>query len=287
MQNKKFTLFDTYLYVHLALIAIVCFFPFWTVFVISTSSAESFMNDRLHMWPQVLNFSEYHRVIFHSGVPRAFMISIIVTVVGTILALFLTIPCAYALSRPHFRPRKVLTGMIVFTMLFSGGLIPFYLVVTRLNLMNTLWALILPGAAGAYNIVLSKSFMSNIPASLEESAKLDGASDMIVFARIVLPISKPLIAVMALFYGVAYYNNFFNAVLFITNRDLFPLQMLLREMIIANTMRSDMMGGGLLTQYAQIFQMATIVVSMIPILLVYPFLQKHFVRGLTLGAVKE
>ena len=287
MIEKKFSALDAFIYTALTVIGFVCVFPFWFVFVISTSSAETYMNDRLHFWPLVLDFSEYYRVVFHSGVPQAFMISMIVTVAGTVLALLLTIPCGYALSRPQFHPRKVLSAMVVFTMLFSGGMIPFYIVVTRLRLQNTLWALFLPMACSAYYLILSKNFMTTIPTSLEESAKLDGASDILVFVRIITPLSKPLIAAMALFYGVSIYNNYFNAVLFMTNRDLYPLQMLLREMIVANTMRSELSGGGAMTQKAEIFKMATIVVSMIPILCVYPFLQKHFVRGLMLGSVKE
>jgi putative aldouronate transport system permease protein len=245
------------------------------------------MNDRLHFWPRVLDFSEYYRVIFHSGVPRAFLISIIVTSAGTVLALLLTIPCSYALSRPQFHPRKILSALVVFTMLFNGGMIPFYLVVTKLKMQNTLFALFLPMACSAYNLILSKNFMNTIPISLEESARLDGASDIRIFTQIVTPLSKPLIAAMALFFGVRIYNDYFNAVLFMTSRDLYPLQMLLREMIVANTMRSDMSGGGAMTQKAEVFKMATIVISMIPILCVYPFLQKHFVRGLMLGSVKE
>jgi len=285
--DKNFSALDVFVYFVLLLIGFVCVFPFWFVFVISTSDAATYISDRLHFWPQVLDFSEYYRVIFHSGVPRSFVISIIVTLSGTILALLLTLPCAYALSRPQFRHRKLISSLVIFTMLFSGGMIPFYIVVTKLRLPNTLFVLFLPLACSAYNVILSKSFMGTIPVSLEESAKLDGATDIRIFLQIAVPLSKPLIAAMALFYGVSIYNDYFTAVLFMSTRDMYPLQMLLREMIVANTMRSEMSGGGVMTQKAEIFKMATIVISMVPILCVYPFLQKYFVKGLMLGSVKE
>lgn len=283
--ERKNTLFDYVIYAVLTLLGLCCFFPFWYVFVISTSSAETYITDRLHFWPRTLDFSEYHRVITASELPYSFLISIFITVCGTLLALLLTIPCAYALSRPQLHLRRLFSGLITFTMLFSGGMIPFYIVMTKLGLSNRLLALILPMACSAYNLILSKNFMNGIPRSLEESARIDGASDLRIFAAIVVPLSKPLIAAMALFYAVTIYNDYFNAVLFISSRSLYPLQMLLREMIVANM--SPMMTGGAMTQKAEIFKMASIIVSMIPILCVYPFLQKYFVRGLMLGAVKE
>lgn len=285
--RKKNTAFDYVIYVLLTLGAFCCFFPFWYVFVISTSTAESFLADKIHFWPQALDFSEYYRALVSGGFIRSFGISVLITVCGTLLALLLTIPSAYALSRPRFGPRKVLNGLIMFTMLFSGGMIPSYMVVTKLGLANQLPALFLPMACSAYNLIITKNFMSSIPVSLEESAKIDGASDLTVFLKIVLPLSKPIMAVMALFYGVGIYNDYFNSVLYISSRELYPLQMLLREMIVANTMQSSMVGLGAMTNKAEIFKMATVVISIIPILCVYPFLQKHFVRGVMLGAVKE
>ena len=286
MKKRKNTAFDYMVYLILAVLGFLCFFPFWYVFVISVSTADSYMADKLHFWPHALDFSEYSRTLVSSGFLRSFGISVLITLCGTLIALVLTIPSAYALSRPQFAPRKVFNGLIMFTMLFSGGMIPSYIVVTRLGLANKLPALFLPMACSAYNLIITKNFMTSLPASLEESARIDGASDITIFFKIVFPLSKPIMAVMALFYGVGIYNDYFNSVLYISSRELYPLQMLLREMIVANTMQSSMIGLGNLTNKSEIFKMATVVISIVPILCVYPFLQKYFVKGLMLGAVK-
>ena len=286
MKKRKNTAFDYMVYLILAVLGFLCFFPFWYVFVISVSTADSYMADKLHFWPHALDFSEYYRTLVSSGFLRSFGISVLITLCGTLIALVLTIPSAYALSRPQFAPRKVFNGLIMFTMLFSGGMIPSYIVVTRLGLANKLPALFLPMACSAYNLIITKNFMTSLPVSLEESARIDGASDITIFFKIVFPLSKPIMAVMALFYGVGIYNDYFNSVLYISSRELYPLQMLLREMIVANTMQSSMIGLGNLTNKSEIYKMATVVISIVPILCVYPFLQKYFVKGLMLGAVK-
>ena len=286
MKKRKNTAFDYMVYLILAVLGFLCFFPFWYVFVISVSTADSYLADKLHFLPHALDFSEYYRTLVSSGFLRSFGISVLITLCGTLIALVLTIPSAYALSRPQFAPRKVFNGLIMFTMLFSGGMIPSYIVVTRLGLANKLPALFLPMACSAYNLIITKNFMTSLPVSLEESARIDGASDITIFFKIVFPLSKPIMAVMALFYGVGIYNDYFNSVLYISSRELYPLQMLLREMIVANTMQSSMIGLGNLTNKSEIFKMATVVISIVPILCVYPFLQKYFVTGLMLGAVK-
>ena len=286
MKKRKNTAFDYMVYLILAVLGFLCFFPFWYVFVISVSTADSYLADKLHFLPHALDFSEYYRTLVSSGFLRSFGISVLITLCGTLIALELTIPSAYALSRPQFAPMKVFNGLIMFTMLFSGGMIPSYIVVTRLGLANKLPALFLPMACSAYNLIITKNFMTSLPVSLEESARIDGASDITIFFKIVFPLSKPIMAVMALFYGVGIYNDYFNSVLYISSRELYPLQMLLREMIVANTMQSSMIGLGNLTNKSEIFKMATVVISIVPILCVYPFLQKYFVKGLMLGAVK-
>lgn len=286
MKKRKNTAFDYMVYLILAVLGFLCFFPFWYVFVISVSTADSYLADKLHFLPHALDFSEYYRTLVSSGFLRSFGISVLITLCGTLIALVLTIPSAYALSRLQFAPRKVFNGLIMFTMLFSGGMIPSYIVVTRLGLANKLPALFLPMACSAYNLIITKNFMTSLPVSLEESARIDGASDITIFFKIVFPLSKPIMAVMALFYGVGIYNDYFNSVLYISSRELYPLQMLLREMIVANTMQSSMIGLGNLTNKSEIFKMATVVISIVPILCVYPFLQKYFVKGLMLGAVK-
>lgn len=172
----------------------------------------------------------------------------------------------------------------MFTMLFSGGMIPSYIVVTRLGLANKLPALFLPMACSAYNLIITKNFMTSLPVSLEESARIDGASDITIFFKIVFPLSKPIMAVMALFYGVGIYNDYFNSVLYISSRELYPLQMLLREMIVANTMQSSMIGLGNLTNKSEIFKMATVVISIVPILCVLPVPAKVLCKRVDAGS---
>jgi putative aldouronate transport system permease protein len=286
--KKQFTLFDGVNYVLLTLAALFCIFPFWYIFVISVSSPMSYANDRLHFWPKVIQFTEYQQALVTGGIVNSLGVSALITIAGTLLSLLLTIPCAYALSKERVRMKGFLSGLIVFTMLFNGGLIPYYLVVTKLGLTNTLWALILPMAVSAYNLIIAKNFMANLPQDLEESAKIDGANDLKIFVSIILPLSKPLIAVMALFYGVAYYNDYFNAILFISSRDLYPIQLLLREMVINNiSMSSNVGSAGEGVLRADIFKMACVMIGLLPILLIYPFLQKYFIQGVMLGAVKE
>lgn len=285
---RKLSVFDGINYFVLSLITFCCLFPFWYIFVISVSSPMSYANDRLHFWPQVIQFSEYKRALLSGGIVNALMISAIITIAGTLISLLLTIPCAYGLSKDRVRFKGFLAGMIVFTMLFNGGLIPYYLVVNKLGLTDSLWALILPMAVSAYNLIIAKNFMAHISPELEESARMDGANDMRIFLSIILPLSKPIIAVMALFYAVAFYNDYFNAILFISSRDLYPIQLLLRELVINNmsmSMNVGSAGEGVLR--ADIFKMASVIIGLVPILFIYPFLQKYFVQGVMLGAVKE
>ena len=183
MKKRKNTAFDYMVYLILAVLGFLCFFPFWYVFVISVSTADSYLADKLHFLPHALDFSEYYRTLVSSGFLRSFGISVLITLCGTLIALVLTIPSAYALSRPQFAPRKVFNGLIMFTMLFSGGMIPSYIVVTRLGLANKLPALFLPMACSAYNLIITKNFMTSLPVSLEESARIDGASDITIFFK--------------------------------------------------------------------------------------------------------
>ena len=284
--RKKINAFDVINTLILCVVGCCAFFPVWYVFVISVSTGQSFIQDKLHFWPRVIDFSEYRRVLVAGDLVRALGNSAIITGIGTVLALLVTLMAAYALSRKRIRGRKIVTPFILFTMFFSAGLIPYYLLVTSLKLKNTFWALILPSLTNAYYMMIMRTYLSSIADSLEESAKIDGASDFTVLFRIMIPISKPMIAAIGLFFGVQYYNDYFNALLFITSRSLYPLQFLLREMVVNNIANSSAVGGSSTTT-GDIFKMASVILSVIPILLIYPFLSKYFVRGLMLGSVKE
>jgi len=195
---------------------------------------------------------------------------------------------AYALSRQNFLWKNPIMFGIVFTMFFSGGLIPTFLLVNKIGLLDSRWALIIPAAMSTYNLIIMRTSFQGIPASLEESAKLDGANDFTVLFRIVMPLSMPVIAVMILFYGVAHWNSWFSALIYIRSRDLFPLQLILREILITNNTDSMMtgVGGGDRMPIGETIKYATIIVSTIPVLCLYPFLQKYFVKGVMIGAIK-
>lgn len=229
---------------------------------------------------------EAYRTIFASPlIFRALGVSVLVTVAGTLIALFVTITMAYALSRPVLFGKPMLLG-IVLTMFFSPGLIPLYLMIKELHLLDSLWSLILPTAFAAFNFIVMRSFFMALPQELLEAARIDGASDFRILWQIVMPLSKAVIAVIGLFYAVAYWNSFFNAMLYINDQELWPIQLILRSYVIQGTsMTADQLG---VQQSAapQSIKMAVVVVALVPILLIYPFLQKYFSKGVITGAVK-
>lgn len=229
---------------------------------------------------------EAYRTIFASPlVFRALGVSAFVTVVGTVLALAVTICMAYALSRPVIGGRFMLMAIIV-TMFFSPGLIPMYLMIKQLHLLNTVWSLILPGLFAAFNFIVMRSFFMGIPRELLESARIDGASDVSILVRIVLPLSKAVIAVIGLFYAVGFWNSFFNAMLYISDQTLWPIQLILRSYVIQGTsLTADSLGVSQAPP-PQSIKMAVVVVALAPIVLVYPFLQKYFSKGVITGAIK-
>ncbi len=237
------------------------------------------------LWPTSPTLKSY-QILFSGGlVFRAIAVSILVTVGGTAIALFTTITLAYATSRPVLFGRPVLL-MVLFTLLFAPGLIPMYLMVRQLGLLDSLWSLILPGALSAFNFVVMRSFFMNIPAELIESARIDGASDLTILRRIVLPLSKAVVAVVGLFYAVGFWNAFFNALLYINDSEKWPIQVILRTYVLQGTsLTADQLGVQQLPP-PQSLQMAIVMVALIPIICVYPFLQRHFTKGVITGAIK-
>jgi putative aldouronate transport system permease protein len=217
-------------------------------------------------------------------------------VLGTSINLLVTLPCAYALSREDFYGRRAFTNFMLVTMFLSGGLIPSYLLIRSLGMLNTVWALVIPGAVSVYNVVVTRTFFqSTIPREMEEAAIVDGCSDFRLFMQIVLPLSTPIIAVMALFYGVGHWNSFFNALIYLSDRSMYPLQMILREILILQDMSSNTvsnvtseMANMLYSkqQLAQVIKYGVMIVSSLPVIIVYPFLQKYFVKGMMVGSIK-
>ncbi|MFW0773597.1 carbohydrate ABC transporter permease [Paenarthrobacter nitroguajacolicus] len=236
------------------------------------------------LWPERPTLEAYATIFKGPMVLQSLGVSMLITAVGTILALFVTITMAYATSRTVLFGRPVILA-VLFTLLFAPGLIPSFLMIRQLGLLDSLWSLILPGIFGAFNFVVMRSFFMNIPGELIESARIDGANDWQILWRIVMPLSKAVIAVVGLFYAVGFWNSFFNALLYINDHSKWPIQLLLRNFVVQGSGAADQLGITT-TPPPQSIQMAVVVVALVPILMVYPFLQKHFAKGVITGAVK-
>ena len=265
----------------------VVIIPF--VGVISTSLAPNKQINEsggLVLFPESINFAAYQSLFAGGVVTQALFVSVFVTVVGTALSLTVSCLLAYALSRPSFTAGRPILLVILFSMLFSPGIIPMYLVVKDVGLLDSIWALIVPTMVSAFNVIVLRAFFMNLPNEITESARIDGAGELKTFGYIVLPLSKAVLSVIGLFYAVAYWNAFFSALLYLNDSKLWPLQLVLRTYVINDTqLGSAELGTELLPPQASI-QMAILVVSIVPILIVYPFLQRHFAKGVLTGAVK-
>jgi putative aldouronate transport system permease protein len=238
------------------------------------------------MWPKGIDFSSYAAVLSGGVVTRAVVISIGITVVGTLLSLAATAGLAYWLSRPGALLAKPVLMLVLGAVLFSPGLIPSYLVVKQFNLLDSLWSLILPVLVNAFNVIVMRAFFQELPQELFESAAIDGASSATILFRIVLPLSKAVMAVIGLFYAVAYWNAFFNALLYIQSTDKWPMALVLRTYVVnQTTIGGDQVSAEVLPPQLSL-QMAILVIAILPILVLYPFLQRHFAKGVMIGAVK-
>lgn len=272
------------------LMIVITLYPFYYVVMASLSGSLNLMGQEgLMLWPVGFSTDAYEMVLSNPNILTGYRTTLIVVVAGTFLNILLTSVGAYLLTRKELPIRNVMAYMMIFTMYFSGGMIPTYLVVYKgLNLGDSLWALILPGAISTYNLIIMRTNFAAIPASLEESAQIDGANDFVILFRIILPLSLPIIAVMVLFYGVSHWNAWFNAMIYIRTRSKYPLQLILREILLLNSTESMMNDATGSDKYSigESIKYATIIVATLPILLVYPFIQKYFVKGIMIGAVK-
>lgn len=273
------TIFQICNFIFMLLVVAVMLIPLLKVLVDSLDVKGGY---EFRLFPQEVSFDAYRRILTEPSLYKAFGVSFYVTVIGTLLALVLSTMGAFVLTRKDMPGRKFFMYMMMFTMMFNGGIIPTYMLVKDLHLTNTLWAVILPLSINTYNLILLKNFFQDIPESLYESADLDGCSPMGIFTRIVLPMSKPAIAAIGLFYFVAYWNDWFNFTMYIQNSDLKNFQVKLREMVLTDDMGSNTD----IAVFANTLKNATIIVAIIPVMIIYPFIQKYFTTGLNLGAVK-
>jgi putative aldouronate transport system permease protein len=291
-KSKGEIIFDVINSAFMIIMILVCAYPLLYVILSSFSDPTELMSHRgIMVKPVGFTLKGYELVLKNKNISSGYFNTIIYVFAGTLVNLFFTSLSAYVLSRRNLYWGKALMFMVTFTMFFGGGLIPFYLLIRDLNLIDNRLVMIIPGAISVWNLIVMRTSFMEIPASLEESAKIDGANDFVVLFKIVLPLSKSVMAVMALFYAVGHWNSWFNAMIFLRKRSLYPLQLILREILIQNdvsTMRDIVRLEDMQNQdkYRALVQYCTIIVATVPILLIYPFLQKYFVKGVMIGSIK-
>lgn len=286
-ESKGMKVFHVVNNLYMCLLCACTFIPFWLVIVSSFSSERSIVMNGYSLWPKEFSLDAFEYLLGRGTIGRAYLVTISVTLIGTLLAVTITTMIAYAISRPYLKYRNAISFVIYFTMLFSGGLVPWYITVVKLGLKNTVWAMILPMSFSAWNMFLMRNFFAGLPNELAESAKIDGAGEFRTFWSIMLPISKPGIATITLFYMLGFWNDWWMAMNFIDERSLYPLQYLLRQ-VMSNVKYAVEVGAILsnTTIPTDAVQMATCLLAIGPIIFVYPFVQKYFIKGITVGAVK-
>lgn len=288
-KSKGESLFNGFNIVIMCILMVIMLYPFLYVAFSSVSDPSLLIKQTGILWhPLGFSLGSYKLVFDNPSIVTGYMNSILLVLIGTTINVFLTILTGYALSRKYVLFSKPITLLIVFTMFFGGGLVPNYFVVKWLHINNTLWSLILPGAISSFNMIIARTFFGTIPDSLEESAKIDGANDFTILFKIMLPLSMPIVAVLILYYGVGHWNAWFGAMLYLSDRAKYPLQLILREILITSSTDNMLTNVGDIDKalMAENVKYATIIVATVPILLVYPFLQKYFVKGVMIGAIK-
>ncbi|WP_169081732.1 carbohydrate ABC transporter permease [Paenibacillus sp. PL91] len=280
---------DAIIYTVLGLFALVTLFPLYYVVIVSvTPYIEVMKNGGFVVWPEHFTFQAYKEIFGSPRIPQALKITVFITVVGTALNLAVTTLLAYPLSKKSVPGRQFILMALVFTMIFSGGIIPLYIVVRSLGLYDSVWALIIPGMVSTFNLLIVKTYFENLPPEVEEAAKVDGCGDISTLFRIVLPLSAPIMATIGLFYGVTHWNEYFKGIFYISDKTLMPMQVVLRSMIQAPNVSTELSVNSLIldTLPPETIKMAVVIVATLPIVIVYPFLQKYFVKGALLGSVK-
>lgn len=292
---REDVIFDTVIFIILTLILFVVAYPLYWVIISSFSDPTAVSAGKVLLRPIGFTLKGYAEVFKNSQVMRGFFNSIVITFVGVCVNLAVTLPTAYALSRDNFSGKKPITVFYMITMFFGGGMIPTYLVVKNMHLLNTIWALVLPGCLSVYNMIVARTFFkSNISEELYEAGEIDGCTQSRFFFQIALPLSKAIIAIMVLYYGVGHWNSYFSALLYISDQDKYPLQLVLRNILITNqtalsqTATTAAARAALQEQQQliDVMKYSLIIISSVPVLIMYPLVQKHFVKGVMIGSVK-
>lgn len=274
----------------LAILALIVLYPVYFIVIASFSDPDAVLNGDVVLYPVKITFEGYAKILERTDIWRGYGNTILYTALTVVLSLLVTIPAGWALSRKTLPGKKLFMIYFIIPMFFGGGLIPFYNVMSSLGLVNTIWAVVLPSILSVWNLFMTKTFFeSSIPNSLIEAATIDGAGSFRIFATIVLPLSKAIIAVMALYYAVGQWNSYFNAMIFLQDETLYPLQLVLKEILIASESTTGGSGETILQQYrlANQLKYVSVIVSSVPVLCLYPFVQKYFAQGVMIGSLKE
>lgn len=284
-------IFMLFIYGFLSVLLITELYPLIYILSSSFSSSQAVVEGRVWLFPVEFSLEGYKAIFANPNIVTGYRNSLFYTVFGVLVSVSLTVLLAYPLSLTTFVGRKAITILLVFTMMFSGGLIPFYLTVKSVGILNTPWAMILPNAVAVWQVIIARTFFQmNIPAELSEAAELDGCTDLGFLFRIVIPLSKPIIAVLVLMYAVSSWNVYFDALIFLKSKNLFPLQIVLRDILIINSIDASMMMDANEEAARQglkdLLKYSLIVVATLPVLAIYPFVQKHFVQGIMIGSLK-
>ncbi|NOU85386.1 ABC transporter permease subunit [Paenibacillus sp. LMG 31460] len=286
--DRLFTILN---YIILFIFTITILYPLVYIVSASFSSSTAVISGKVWLYPVEPTLAGYEAVFKHRLIMSSFLNSVFYTVVGTTINVLFTLIAAYPLSRKDFMPRNSIMALFVFTMMFSGGLIPSYLVVKELGMIDTRWSLIIPGALAVMNMIIARTyFQTTIPDELLEAAQMDGCSDFTFVRKIVLPLSGPIIAVISLFYAVGHWNQYFNALLYVKHQELYPIQLVLRDILVQNevdaSMITDVADQAARDGLRELLKFSLIVVSTLPVLIIYPFIQRHFVKGMMIGSLK-
>lgn len=281
--------FQWAVYAILGIVSIIVLYPLYYMFIVSISSGQAVIQGHVKLWPEGVQLQAYQAVLRDPNIPNSYLNTIMYTSIGTLVNLAMTALCAYPLSRKDLYGRYVLTFIIIFTMFLDAGMVANFLVVKSLDLRNSMSALILPTAINVWYMIIMRTFFAQIPDEIEQAASIDGANDLVIFARIILPLSKPVIATLLLFYAVWHWNSYFPALLYLDERKLYPLQLIVRNIVIGGdtaSMQSSMNVGSDTGVLEKNLKYAATFISILPILCVYPFVQKYFVKGAIVGSLK-
>ncbi len=284
-------IFVAIIYIILALLFVIMLYPFWETVVLSLSPREDAIKQGVHIWTSHPTLNAYKQVFAIKEFWNAMKNSVVRVILGTMFTIVFTSLTAYPLTKENLPGRKIFMNFFIFTMLFNGGMIPTYLVIKTLKLTNTIWSLVIPGCVGAYNLIIMRNFISSIPACMAESALIDGASEFKIWYKIILPLSKPVLATVALWSALGHWNAYLDSLIYITDQKKYVLSVILRRVLISNESNMFFMGDGgasstMQPQTEETIKSTMIMFSILPIAVIYPFLQKYFSKGIMLGAVK-